>query len=141
MKKKAPLILIFIVAAALIGGATGLYLFNKPHADLASQEPDFTVSSSELFNAFENDENTANQMYLDKLLLVKGIVQEKNTTGDGGVILIIKGEMDMFGVSCSFLPETVDQVASIELGSEISVKGVCTGMLMDVNLSRCILAN
>ncbi len=129
------LLLLLLLAGLAIGGTVGYMMWNKPHEDLSSATPDFVLDAQALFSDFETDEASANEKYLGKLVEVKGTVQEITETSDGGVSIILKGEMDMFGVNCAFL-----QHQDFEVGSEITVRGQCSGYLMDVALARCVTA-
>jgi hypothetical protein len=134
--KKIPILLF---ALALIGGGIGFWMYNKPHQDLADSAADAQLSASELFASFEQDEAAANQQYLDKLIEVTGQVAEITPTDDGGAVVMLRGEADMFGVSCSFLPEESAAFQALEVGQTTTIRGLCSGYLMDVSLSRCIV--
>ena len=131
---------IFIV---VIGGSIGIYMYNKPHADISKMTPDFVLEAKLLFEEFESDEQMAGQKYIDKVLQVNGTLVEVNRDSDGSVILSL--EDFLFGVSCSIDSSTAvsDMVMIDQLnpGDNISVKGQCDGMLTDVKLSHCILVN
>ena len=92
------------------------------------------IAASALFTEFESDEATANEKYLNKTVQIKGIVEEVTETTEGGMTAVIKGEGDMFGVQCSFL-----EIEELKPGAEVSIRGKCTGYLMDVNLARCVV--
>ena len=141
MSKTAKQILTAIMILGIVGVGAGFYLYNKPHADLSSQKADISFAASQLFSEFESDENAANEKYLNKLIEVKGRIQEIIPNENGGVVLVLKGETDMFGINCSFEEADATRVMDAEIGTEVSIKGLCTGMLMDVNLSRCVLVN
>ena len=133
MPNKKLLLLLFVAATA-IGALVAYMMYNKPHEDLLSSKPEYTLAAGALFTEFEADEQTANTKYLGKLVEVKGTVQEVSEAADGSVSVMLKGEMDMFGVNCSFL-----EPHDFKVGSEVTVRGKCSGYLMDVALSRCVL--
>ena len=140
VKKIIAISSIFIV---VIGGSIGIYMYNKPHADISKMTPDFVMEAKLLFEEFESDEQMAGQKYIDKVLQVNGTLVEVNRDSDGSVILSL--EDFLFGVSCSIDSSTAvsDMVMIDQLnpGDNISVKGQCDGMLTDVKLSHCILVN
>ncbi|WNJ18115.1 OB-fold protein [Pontibacter sp. G13] len=139
MKKTASYLILIVLIGLGIAGYVGYQMYNKPHADLASEQPDAVLSATELFSAYEADESTANAKYLDKRLEVNGTVQEISPTHDGGYVVVLKEADAMFGIGCSFLPDQADEIGSLKAGMEVTIRGICTGMLMDVNLVRCIL--
>lgn len=138
MKKKWS---IPIIGSFIAGLLIALYLYNKPHPNLASQKADIQVSSTALFQAFEADETAANDQYLNTLIEVEGKVAEKNATEDGGYTLVLGAAEQAFGVNCAFLPADSEGVDQLAVGDQVTIKGICAGMLMDVNLSRCILVS
>ena len=138
MKKKwtLPVIISFVIGLIL-----ALYMYNKPHPDLESQEADVQVSSTDLFQAFDADEAAANEQYLNTLIEVAGPVVEVSSLADGGYTVVLGAAEQAFGVNCAFLPADSEGVDKLATGDLITVKGLCAGMLMDVNLSRCILVS
>jgi len=127
----------------IIGGSIGIYMYNKPHADISKMTPDFVIEAKLLFEEFESDEQMASQKYIDKVLQVNGTLVEVNWDTDGSVILSL--EDFLFGVSCSIdsstATTTLIAIDKLSPGDQISVKGQCDGMLTDVKLSHCILVD
>ena len=140
MSKKVKIALVILVVAGAVAAAIGLSIFNKPHQDLASTDAAYQIEAASLFSEFESDEAGANEKYLNQVLEVKGTVQDIQSTGDGGMILVLGNAGDAFGVNCALLPEAKANAASIEKGAVVKVRGICTGYLMDVTLSRCIVS-
>jgi hypothetical protein len=139
MSRNSKYILIALVLLGLFGLGIGMYLYNKPHADLNDQAADASMSAGELLAEFEANETEANAQYLNKVIEIRGSVQEMTETTEGGKVLILRDEEAMAGVSCAFEAKDAEKLASISLGDEIVARGVCAGMLIDVNLSRCVL--
>ena len=132
MKKVASVIfglLIVIVVAYLI-------VMNLPKASVKNKEADFRLSATELYEAFETDEKKANKQYIGKTMVVKGRVVSVEEDDKGSPVLILDGGGDMGGVLCTFEGDTKLQ---IQPGEEATVKGLCTGVLMDVVLNKCVL--
>jgi hypothetical protein len=129
--------LILLIMAVLLAGAAGFYMYNKPHRDIAAESADFVIDASALLKEFETDENAANQKYLDKIIAVKGKVSAIETTSEGMVNIALETGNEMAAVSCSMLPSENKKAAEIKAGDNITVKGLCTGILMDVVLTKC----
>ena len=70
-------------------------------------------------------------------MLVSGRVSEINLMDTAASIVLGKGAGG--GINCSFGPGSLDQLKNIHAGDSVSCKGRCTGFLMDVNLSDCVL--
>ena len=134
MKTKISIAVALLIVAGL---GIGFYLFNKPHADIASQDPIARLSASELFNAFSNDETAANQNYAGKVIEVNGEIYSIEDGNQGDYNILLMGASDMFGVSCNISKEDMPQ--GLSNGQQISTKGECSGMLSDVILIRCVI--
>ena len=132
MKKK---LLFFIGILLLAIAGWGYYLYNKPRTGVEDKQPDITIAATDLYKQYSTDETTANQKYLNKIISVSGIADEVNKT-DSMYTILLKGDADMGGVSCNlFNTKTI----TITKGKTITIKGKCTGFLMDVALTDCII--
>ena len=130
---------LFIILLIIAAGATAFYFYyNRPNPSLADEKPVATATSSELFALYEKDEPAANDRFLNKVVEVKGKVREVRKESHGEVVLTLDGS-DMFGIICRMDPSVEMEDTSLE-GSEVSVKGLCTGMLMDVVMVRCVFS-
>ncbi len=125
-----------ILLIGLIGGGIGLYQYNKPHKKMVTATSDFIISAAELFTEFENDENISNEKYLDKIVQVSGTVQEVKE--EDGVTSVTLNRGGMFGVICQLDQLTEHKRITFAIGENVSFKGICTGLLMDVVLVRCV---
>jgi hypothetical protein len=131
-------ILMLGLLLALIAGAFVYYQYQRAPQGMDSARTDFSVDATELFAAFESDEEAANQQYLDKVIELKGTVKEVNTDDSGRLSLTLEGGDELFGVICQFDPRSPQGPDDFQAGQAVTIKGVCTGMLMDVVLVRCI---
>jgi hypothetical protein len=114
----------------------GYRIINKPHRSVDAE--DFLViEADQLFAAFKDDETKANELYLDNVVQVSGMVSEIMANQDGRQVLLLNGGDDLFGVSCSMEEEN----KSIRPGMKVTIKGICTGYLSDVVITRGKLVN
>lgn len=126
-------IIITLVLLSLIGTLTGIYLFNKPLESVSSMKSDYTIKASDLLSAFEDDESLANSKYLDKILEVGGRVNKVEHT-DGKTTIYLDADNPM-----SFIIfQLEEKISTIQAGEVVTLKGVCTGYLMDVVMVRAI---
>ncbi len=128
--------LLVIALLALLGGVIGYRMYNQPHVETAGTTADVVISPVDLLTAYQLDEGKANSMYLDKIIEVEGIVLSINKVTEGGSISLDTGDA-MASIICEF--ENQVDIANVKVGDKVKVKGFCTGMLMDVVLSRCSL--
>jgi len=128
-------ILLIIALIILSGILIGYTLYNKPQRSVENEEA-VTVSATQLFKEFESNETEANAAYLNKAVLVTGTISEISSNQDGKAVLILETENPMFGVSCTL----EEQAQGLSAGSSVTVKGICTGYLSDVVITRGIIS-
>jgi hypothetical protein len=133
MRKKYILIAGVIVLALLgLGAGYGWYLYNKPHMGVSGVSATAKLDADTLFSAFQGDETRANGLYLGKVLEVRGKFVSSTTSS-----LQLDGGSPAGGISCSLAPG--QKLDSAKGPAYVTVKGRCTGYLMDVNLVDCII--
>ncbi|MBN2807675.1 MAG: hypothetical protein JXR22_13545 [Prolixibacteraceae bacterium] len=143
--------LIAVLAAIVLGGATGYYLFNMPHRDVHSAKTDYQLTASALVTEYLENADAANEKYLaangdSKILEVTGVVHKITEDFAGNKVIILKNASDKAGVSCTFNGE----IGSLSLGASVTVKGVINAgasydadmeLYQDVVLNNCTLVN
>lgn len=129
--------ILIIVAVAIVAVViVGYYQYNKPHRT-PTASAFVAISSIELFNAFESDEVSANENFMDKIIEVNGEIVSNGFNQEGGQVIVLKSNNPLFGVSC-----TMSQVQSrLKVGDSVRLKGFCKGYLSDVVLTDCIPVN
>lgn len=134
MRKKYFLIAGVIVLILLgLGAGWGWYLYNKPHAGVGGVAATAKLEAGKLFGAFQTDETRANGQYLGKVVEVRGRVA--STTPQS--LQLDCGGGAAGGINCSLAPGQT--VPKTDTTAYVTVKGRCTGYLMDVNLVDCII--
>lgn len=138
MKK---IIAVCILLLFLVISGFALLQYNKPHKNLRAIESEFVLSSGDLFSEYIQDELSADNKYLDKIIEVKGKIIEIQKD-DNQISFLLEGSEDEFGfVTCSLNITEENKVNSFKPGDYATVKGICTGYLMDVVLNKCIIIN
>ena len=134
MKKYLKYVLLVVV----LGVAFGYYQYNKPHKDINKASSDLKIEAPQLFNEYSNNEATANEKYLDKIVEITGVVREVSPDEEGNTSVTLDSGSEMFGVICQLDNLTEQKKTEFEIGETVTFKGICTGMLMDVVLVRCV---
>ena len=115
------------------------WIFQPASKSVQKEEAEFMFGASALVNEFITDEQMANSLYLDKIIQVTGTVN--NIVDDESVIVVsLKDPESTSGVLCSF-DKSVLSADDLTVGTKITVKGICTGFLLDVVLTKCSLVN
>lgn len=135
MKKK---LLIVFVITVLLGGGFILYQVLKPVQSVADEKADFKLNASQFVAEYEADENAANKKYLGKVVEISGSVNDKSIDKNGIVSITLSGA-EIAGVTCQMFKDQGKATQSVSEGMEITIKGRCTGILMDVVLVDCVL--
>lgn len=133
MKKK---IILGIVILVLLGLAYGGYEYFRPHQSLKNLKSDVTLTAENLFTEYETDETTSNEKYLDKVIEVTGKIKLIATKEDGITTITLDANNDLSGVICEL--DKSAKHRDFKTGEAATFKGMCTGMLMDVVLVRCV---
>ncbi len=136
MKKwKFILIIAVLLAPVLI---YALKEYNRTNADTADLKASIQIDALALLKHYETDEGQANKEYNGKVISVKGRVIKIEDTGDSKKVILGDG-ISMNGVICEF--QTTENVKVKELvpTQEVKIKGICTGILLDVVLVRCVI--
>ncbi len=121
----------------LLMAAWGIYKVTMPHLNASGVRAVATLSAPNLYYEFLNSENNANKKWLGKVIEVSGRISSVNESGSY-ISLNLKGSSDG-GVNCSFLKKDLDPGEKYSTGDSITIKGKCTGFLMDVNLVDCVV--
>jgi hypothetical protein len=130
--KIALFVVSFIALSAILAA---LYMYNLKHTDMAKAKPDFVITASALQKAFEVDEAAASTKYINKILEVTGTIASVKPPENNNVNISLLTENDLSGVICSF-PAIADP-SKFRVGYEITLRGKCSGFLMDVQLNYC----
>ena len=135
-----------LVIIGLILGAVGVgvayKMYNKPKADLATETADFVVNSLDFFKEFSNDENAASSKYNGKIIEITGTLNKVNNM-DSVIFLALEAGDPMNAISCKMSTNKDFNKTEIENkeGTEITIRGECSGINFVVELVNCVLIN
>jgi hypothetical protein len=135
MKTYIKIVLFIVSFIALSAILAALYMYNLKHTDMAKARPDFVITSSLLQKAFEDDETAASARYIDKILEVSGKIASVESADNNTVNITLLTESDLSGVSCTF--PAISDPSKFSIGDEITLRGKCSGFLLDVQLKYC----
>jgi hypothetical protein len=135
--KKKQLILILMIAILAVVTVTVFYTFRKNPDSVSRSKPEFIISASELVDEFMEDEDAANQKYLDKIIQIGGEISGVEELQGGKTVIYLKGN-SLGSVSCLFSGSELGTEIP-EVGKPVTIKGKCTGFVLDVVLTMCTL--
>lgn len=132
--------ILLLLTTTLIAGIVFYYFYiGKPHQEARKEQTSYELNASELYGAFEENEERANEKYLDKIITVTGQVGEILRDKQGKDVLILKNEDDLFGVKCNIAPEDSVRASKVEEGNIVTLKCICKGGEggFDVEMVQC----
>jgi len=125
-----------LIAVALVAY---IVFLKMPGASASSKEVVAEISASALYEAFNNDENKANNLYLGKAVVITGTIDDKYEDETGAPVLLL-GPSGQDPVALVTLePNQKSKLTHYDIGADIKVKGLCSGMLMEVALTKGII--
>jgi len=138
MRKMYRYIPVIVLLGFAFAYAAWRYTFRDSESSVAGRKTDITIDASGLVSAFETNEDSANDLYLEKIIRVSGTVGSVSEDSLGYSVYLKENEAGS-GVLCSFDRASFEP-SRITPGSKVVIKGMCTGYLLDVVLNRCSLA-
>lgn len=135
-------LLLFLLAAAAVGGGIGYYLYNKAPEGVSNKKADHMTTPQALLADFQNDETAANAKYLGKVTQIEGTILEIVPGQDLVMQVVLETGDAMSRVSCT-LEEDKDTFLARKLqkGNTVKIKGECTGILDDVIIERAVIVD
>ena len=119
-------------------GIYGYLEYNREAPNSHSLKPAFQLKAPELIRQFETDEPTADARFVDKPISVSGIIGVVKSTDSSASVFLI-GKDNVASVICQFDRNHKEEVKDLKRGDTVTVKGICTGYLMDVIIVRCVV--
>lgn len=124
-------ILLAVVLTGLVVGAwTVWYVFYKPHRNVASEKPAYTMTIQGLTDAFKSDA-AATAKYIDKAILLEGPVSA------------VEGTHLSFGnIICNMDSAQLNNVKKLAVGQTVKVQGRLTtynDLMEEILLDQCVL--
>ena len=137
MKTYVKVALFFVIFIAVAAILAALYFYNLKATDMSKAKPDFIVTASALQKAFEDDETKASVNYINKIVEVTGNIASVKPADNSVVNISLVTESDLSSVICTF--PAVSDPSVFRVGDQITLRGECSGFLMDVLLNNCAL--
>ena len=136
MKPYIKVALFVVLIIAVSGILYALILYNRKHPDTSKVKPDFIITAIALQKEFEDGEAAASSKYIKKILEVSGSVSSVTQADSNNVNISLKSGNDLSSVICTFAKA---DPSKFKTGDEITIRGECSGFLMDVLLNNCAI--
>ena len=123
----------------------GYQEYTRTNEDLNYVKAHFEIQAVDLTKEFEENEKSANEKFLDKIIAVSGTIRDMIKDDKGFYSVVLGAENSMSSVRCSMNAVPDDDTAALAKGNVIVIKGSCTGfnadelLGSDVILARCVI--
>jgi polyisoprenoid-binding protein YceI len=134
MKKKILFAVAIILTLLLIAFITLKIMTKNAERNVATEKP-IIVSAETFASQYKNFEDSANKMYLDKVIQLSGVVHIADTNQSKQTVLTLKINDSLPNIICTLEKED----NTFFSGDTITCKGICTGQVTSINLVNCIL--
>ena len=138
MRKRSKILLgtLLLIGLLAAGAYYYVFIFSRNNHREVQNEQSIHIGAEMLASQFSANETKANTRYLDKALAVKGIVLETGVNNEGKTTLLLQGDTtSLTHVFCTL----TSQIPTPAHLSEVTVKGICTGLLSDVIMVDALL--
>ena len=135
MKTSVKIALFAVVFFAIAAILFVLTEYFKKHVDLAKAKPDYVITATALQKEFEDNEKDASSKYITKIIEVSGEIASITPHDSSTFSLSLKTGSDISSVNCTFSPGI--NPSQFKTGEGITLRGECSGYLMDVLLNNC----
>ncbi len=134
MKKKIIFFLTGIIMCFLF--VTYLYVrIMRPHQGVEGRNPAGVYTAYGLYRLYLHNEPAADSLCLGRVLEISGRICSWNP--DEGACQLSTGCSGH--ISCQMFPTRSSSSVVLGIGDSITVRGRCTGFLLDVNMVDCIM--
>ena len=133
---------IFLITFLIILCSAGIYIYkeyNRKPARLNNLPAVVNINADTLISQFALNEAEANKKYLGKVISVKGFINKIDNQQDTLLTILLGDSLLSSSVSCLMDSSYVKLKKVFTPGAPITIKGICTGYLMDVELNRCVV--
>ena len=135
-KYKVPVAI--AVSGAVIACIYGYKEYTRKLPDTNQLKAAFTLKATDLIQQFAADEAKATVKYSDHVISVQGIVDSVQPADASGAVFLNDGS-SVTSVMCQFDKKNCQEILGLQKGEVITIKGICSGYLMDVVMVRCVV--
>ncbi len=125
-----------IVVLVIIGFAL---FMNIPKVSAKGQSADFSYSADQLYQEYKFNERNGDKKFIGKVIEVTGTISEISKDNQGALVILLSADDALGGVLGTLEMSEAEKAAHLKLGKTVTLKGICSGMIMEVVLNRCTL--
>jgi hypothetical protein len=107
--------------------------------EVSRQKASYRVSAYQLYEDYAANEIAADKKYKKMILEVSGDVVDIGKGATGTIYIALQGDPHIGVVKCFFSKNAEDKIAGISKGQYVTIKGKCSGKMINMLLSGCML--
>ncbi|PCJ51988.1 MAG: hypothetical protein COA70_13275 [Planctomycetota bacterium] len=107
---------------------------------IANEAPELTVAAISLCTDYDGNEIAGDLRYKDKTILVTGTIESIGKDMMDTMYLTLDGGAGFRDVQCYFAESHISELAGLQKGMRVTVKGRCDGLMMNVMMKGCSLS-
>ena len=139
MRTLPNLLSVALLASFAIFAAASGETEEAAEMELSSQATAMSVSATRLYADYRANEISADQRYKGKALLVTGVVDNIGKDIMDTMYVTLKGDEILGSVQCFFAESHASELSGLREGMNISIKGRCDGLMMNVMMKGCTI--
>jgi hypothetical protein len=139
MRTLPNLLSVALLASFAIFAAASGETEEAAEMELSSQATAMSVSATRLYADYRANEISADQRYKGKALLVTGVVDNIGKDMMDTMYVTLKGDEILGSVQCYFAESHASKLSGLREGMNISIKGRCDGLMMNVMMKGCTI--
>jgi ABC-type glycerol-3-phosphate transport system permease component len=127
--KNKIIIVVAFIAAIAFSAYYYIFVYSSNNHRQVQSETGIVITSDSLVAKYQADEKLANSLYLNKAVVVTGVLLSIDKNQEGKTTLVIGRSESFSNVSVTMTSNTP---ITQKVGESITIKGLCTGALSDV---------
>ena len=129
---KTGRIILVLLALGFLGGLfVYFFVVNKPHTNIAKAETVYEGTAEGLYAEFQADKNTANTLYIDKVVQISGIITDIGMGSENITVQLEAGNPMGGGLSAAMALSEAEAVRQLSVGQSVILRGQCSGYDQD----------
>ncbi|HEX2975069.1 MAG TPA: hypothetical protein VHO68_03955 [Bacteroidales bacterium] len=127
--------LLVLLIFVLSGICAAVYMFYLEEADSAVLKPDYVITAEDLQKEFLDNEGSASEKYVNKIVEVKGRISSIEPGEGSSINISLDTGTEISEVICTLSSGNIP--LKLKTGDVVTIRGRCSGYLMDVLLNNC----
>jgi len=120
--KKTTIIILIVILVIAVGAFIGYKMYTNRVPNYADKNPDITIKTNELADAFNKDTATAGKRFMDKIVRVTGIVKSMDSSA-----VVLGEEGTASDVVVGLDDRNLKGIGHIKVGEEAILQGKFSG--------------